>query len=67
MIEKNIGDHARVMAMIRNQHATKRGHVRMRVGECVDAPVLHDSLANAGSELIVQRSFDEIAGEIADQ
>ena len=53
--------------MIGNQHAAKCRNVRMRVGECVDAPVLHDSLANAGSELIAQRSFDEIAGEIADQ
>ena len=67
MIEKNIGDHARVMAMIRNQHATKRGHVRMRVGECVESAMLADSFANAGRELVTQGAFDEIAGEVADQ
>jgi hypothetical protein len=55
------------MSMIWNQHATERGHFRMRVGERIDVAVLHDAFTDARRELIAQRAFDEIAGQISDQ
>lgn len=67
MIEEDVADHARVVAVIGNEHATERGDVWMGVREGVDSTVLRDSFANAGREPIVQRPFDEIAGEIADE
>ena len=67
MIEEDIADHARVVAVIRNQHATKRSDLEVRVGEGINASVLHDSLANAGREPVAQPPFDEIARQIADE
>jgi len=53
VIEEHIADHACVMAVIRNEHSTKCGRRRMRICERVDPPMLHDSFANAGRELII--------------
>lgn len=39
----------------------------MRVGERVDAPMLHDAVVDAARETVAQRTLHEIAGEVADQ
>src|SRR5439155_22005072 len=65
--EEDVADHAGIVAVIGNQHPPESADGRMRVGEDVDRAVLPDSLANAGRQLVAQRPFDEIAGEISDQ
>jgi hypothetical protein len=67
MIEEDIADHARVMSMIRNQHASEGGHGRMRIGKRVDAAMQHDSVANAWRELIAEPALYKIARQVTDQ
>jgi len=67
MIEENVGDHARVVAVLGNQNPPESAGGRMRVGEHIDRAVLTDPLADAGRELIAKRAFHEIAGKISDQ
>jgi len=67
MIEEDVGDHARPVAVLRDQHAAERGDGRMGVGEGVDPAVLHDALPDLRRKPIMQRPFHEIAGEVADQ
>ena len=67
VIEENVGDHARVVAVLGNQHAAEGGHAGMRIREGIDAAVLADAVPNPGSESIAQSAFHEIAGEVTDQ
>ena len=52
MIEENIRDHARVVAVLRNQHAAECGHRGMRIGEGIDAAVMTDSVGDAWRQII---------------
>ena len=67
MIEEDIGDHARVMSMVRNQYPAEGCHGRMRIGKGVDPAVQHDSVANAWRELIAEPSLYKIARQVTDQ
>ena len=67
MIEENVRDYARVVAVLRNQHAAECGHRGMRIGEGIDTAVMADSLGDSRRHIIADASFHEIAGKIADQ
>jgi hypothetical protein len=55
------------MAMFRDQHAPDRGRARMGVGECIDAPVLQDAIADGGRKTVAEDALHEVAGEVPDQ
>jgi hypothetical protein len=55
------------VAVLGDEHAAERGHGRMRVGESVDAAMVHDAVVNGRREAVVQRPFHEVAGEVPDQ
>src|SRR3954451_18063745 len=67
MIQEDVGDDARPVPVLRNQHAAECGDGRMGIGECIDPAMLDDTLTDPGRESIVQRPFDEIAREVPDQ
>lgn len=67
VVEEDVADDACVMAVLRNQHAAERGDGRVAVGEGVDGAMLTDPLRDRRREAIVQRAFDEVAREVADQ
>jgi len=67
VIEEDVADDAGVVAVIGDQYAAERGDGRVRVGECVDAAVVADPIGDRGREAFVQRTFDEVAREVADE
>src|SRR5258708_34641259 len=67
MIEEDVGDDAGVVAMFRDEHAPESSNRRMRISECVDTPVLADSLGDVRRNIVSDSPFDEVAGQIADQ
>ena len=64
VIEEDVGDDARVVAVVGDEDAAEGGHARMAVGERVDSPMLANPLGDriAASD----RSFHEVAREAAD-
>lgn len=67
VIEEHVGDHAGVVAMLRDEHAPERHRGAVRISEHIDRAMLHDAVADAAREAIAQRPFHEIAGEVADE
>src|SRR6266542_1022180 len=62
MVEEDVGDDARVVAVIGDEHAPEGGDAGVAVGEGVDSPMVPDSLGDGIAA--ANRSLDEVAGEI---
>lgn len=67
VIEENVGDDARVVAVLRDQHAAECGDRGMGIGERVNAPVMADPRGDPGRNIVADPPFDEVAGQVADQ
>jgi len=67
VIEEHVGDDSRVVAMFGDQHAAECGNRGVRIGEGVDAAVMANPRGDRRRNIAADPSFDEIAGEIADQ
>ena len=52
VIEEHVGDDARVVAVLGEEHAPERRDGGMRVGERVDAPMLEDARGDGGREAV---------------